>query len=126
MTPSIDHAHYELNREITAIGGHYAFLKEGILPYGNQTVLYYVGYAVVSSSCCGMGGVSYARVPGFVHALKYKVDDSGASISSLKPIIDPSIQKQISKMIQAKESIHQVEFLIQPQRCSYGVKFERR
>lgn len=106
----LDYTHPALNREINAIGGHYVFTKEVTMPFKGKTVLYYVGYAVINSSCCGMGGVCYARVPGFVRELKYKRDNSGAPISSIEPIHEKSIQKQIILIIQSTESIHQVEF----------------
>ncbi len=47
--------HPELNREITAIGGHYIWVKEGRLPFGDREVLYLVGYAVLDTTCCGVG-----------------------------------------------------------------------
>ena len=110
MTEPIDHVHYALNSEITAIGGHYVFLKEGILPYGNQNFLYYVGCAVMNSTCCGVGGIAFARVPGYIRDLKYKTDDTGSPISRLKPIIEKAAQVNIRKVLQETESVTQVEF----------------
>lgn len=106
----LDHAHLSLNNEITAIGGQYAFLKEGTLRFQEKTVLYYVGCAVLNSTCCGTGGVCFARVPGLVLDLKYRKDDSGASVSRVEPITDKTVQKQIRKILQDTEMVHQVEF----------------
>ena len=110
MTNRVDHVHHELNREITAIGGHYAFLKEKSMSYGEKIVLYYVGCAVLDSTCCGAGGVCFARVPGFVYDLKFSTDDAGAPISSIEPITDPTSQNRIRQVLQDTELVHQVDF----------------
>jgi hypothetical protein len=106
----LDHTHLRLNSEVTAIGGEYAFLKEGTLRFQEKTILYYVGCAVLNSTCCGTGGVCFARVPGVVRDLKYKTDDSGAPISRVEPITEKTVQKQIRKILQDAEMVHQVEF----------------
>jgi hypothetical protein len=106
----LDHTHLRLNSEVTAIGGEYAFLKEGTLRFQEKTILYYVGCAVLNSTCCGTGGVCFARVPGVVCDLKYKTDDSGAPISRVEPITEKTVQKQIRKILQDAEMVHQVEF----------------
>ena len=106
----LEHTHLKLNREVTAIGGEYAFLKESTLRFQEKTILYYVGCAVLNSTCCGTGGVCFARVPGVVHNLKYKTDDFGVPISLVEPIVDKSIQKQIRQRLQETEMVQQVEF----------------
>ena len=110
MTEPIDHVHYELNREIRAIGGHYAFVKETTLPYGDQAVLYYVGCAVMDSTCCGMGGIAFARVAGYIRDLKYKTDRSGTPISRIQPILDEASRIHIRTVLQETESVIQVDF----------------
>jgi hypothetical protein len=106
----LEHTHLRLNSEVTTIGGEYAFLKEGTLRFQEKTILYYVGCAVLNSTCCGTGGVCFARVPGVVYDLKYKIDDSGASVSRVEPITDKTIQKKIRKLLQDTEMVHQVDF----------------
>jgi hypothetical protein len=106
----LDCKHPELNSEITAIGGYYIFLKEVSIPFQDKTVLYWVGCAVFNSTCCGSGGISYARVPGFLHRQKYKTDLSGAHVSLVEPISNSLDQNNIRKIIQEKEMVHQVEF----------------
>ena len=107
----LDYAHPELNCEVTAIGGYYLFLKEVSLPYQGKTILYWVGCALFNSTCCGTGGISYARVAGFLHRKKYKTDSSGAQVSLVEPISNPLNQEKIRKILQHKEMVHQVEFL---------------
>jgi len=106
----LDHTHLRLNSEVTAIGGAYAFLKESSLRIQEKTILYYIGCAVLNSTCCGTGGVCFARVPGVVHDLKYKTDNDGAPISRVEPITDKTVQKEVSKILQDTEMVHQVEF----------------
>ena len=106
----LDHTHLTLNSEIAAIGGEYAFLKEATVRFQENTILYYVGCAVLNSTCCGTGGVCFARVPGVVYALKYKTDESGVPISRVQPITDKTFQKKIRKILQDTEMVHQVEF----------------
>jgi hypothetical protein len=106
----LDCPHPELNCEITAIGGYYLFLKEESIPYQNKTILYWVGCAVFNSTCCGSGGISFARVPGFLHRGRYKTDSSGVQVSLIEPISNSLEQEKIRKIIQEKEMVHQVEF----------------
>jgi hypothetical protein len=106
----LEHTHLRLNRNVTAIGGEYAFLKERTVRFQKKTILYYIGCAVLNSTCCGTGGVCFARVPGVVRDLKYKTDASGAPISRVEPITDKTDQKQIRKILQDTELVQQVEF----------------
>lgn len=106
----LDHTHLTLDSEITAIGGEVVFLKEGTVRFQENTILYYVGCAVMNSTCCGTGGVSFARVPGVVHDFKYKTDVSGAPVSMVEPITNKTIQKQLRKILQDTEMVQQVEF----------------
>jgi hypothetical protein len=106
----LDHTHLTLNSEITAIGGEYAFLKEGTVRFQEHTILYYVGCAVLNSTCCGTGGVCFARVPGIVHDFKYKTGASGSPVSTVEPIINKTTQKQLRKILQDTEMVQQVEF----------------
>ena len=106
----LDCPHPDLNCEIRAIGGYYTFLKEASMSYQHKTVLYWVGCAVFNSTCCGSGGVSFARVPGFLHRNRYKTDSSGARVSLVEPISTVPDQEKIRKIVQEREMIHQVEF----------------
>ena len=67
-----DFVHPDLGREVTAIGGYYVFDREIRLPYNGREILYFVGYAVLDSSCCGAGGCAYVFVPGFIIQWKYQ------------------------------------------------------
>ena len=105
-----EYIHHELNCEVTAIGGHYVLTKEVRLPFQGQEVLYIVGYAVVDNSCCGVGGMAYAVVPGFVLDWRGKTNGEGLAISLVDPIHDAATQREIRQLIERKEIVHQVRF----------------
>ena len=105
-----DFVHPRLGREVTAIGGHYVFGKEIRLPYNGRDLLYFVGYAVLDSTCCGVGGCAYVLVPGFIRQWKYKKNQDDCFISKMDPIQDFAMQKDVRKLIQKKEMVFQVTF----------------
>ena len=107
---TIDFAHPELEKEITAIGGHYVFTKEIRLPYRDREILYFVGYAVLDTTCCGAGGCAYVLVAGFITQWKYKTDQIDAALSQVEPIRDEMIQKELRRLIQKLEALCQVSF----------------
>ena len=107
---TIDFIHPELNKTVKAIGGEYVFIKEDVLPYQDQAVLYLIGCAIFDTTCCGTGGCCYARVPGFIRDSKYRTGNDGRPVSSVAPIADPSVQKEIRRAISSRETVQQIEF----------------
>lgn len=110
LSEVLDFMHPNLGQEITAIGGHYVFTSENRIPYGNRELLYYIGYAVLNSSCCGVGGCAYAFVPGFIRQWKYKKSGVDIPISKIEPIQDPLVQQKIGRFIKNRETIFQITF----------------
>jgi hypothetical protein len=106
-----DFMHPELDREITAVGGHYVFTKAVRMDFHNREVLYFLGYGVVDSSCCGVGGAAYALVPGFLINWKYRQTGDGVFVSRIEPICDSVEQQEIRRIIQKMEAIQQVTFI---------------
>jgi hypothetical protein len=107
---TVDFIHPELNQTVKAIGGEYVFIKEVVLTLKDQDVLYLIGCAVFDTTCCGAGGVCYARVPGFIRHSKYKTNEDGRPISRVTPIADPLTQREIRQAIGSRETVQQVEF----------------
>ena len=105
-----DFIHPRLGQEVTAIGGHYVFGKEVRIPFRGREILYFVGYAVLDSTCCGVGGVAYVLVAGFVWDWKFKKDQNESFISRIEPIGDPVVQKEVSRMIRPKGMVHQITY----------------
>ncbi len=103
--------HPELNRAVTAIGGHYLWVKEERLPFEGQEVLYLVGYVVLDTTCCGVGGFAGALVPGFVVEWKSAVSPEGRPVSQVKRVRDEAIQAEIRRRIRETEPVHQINFL---------------
>lgn len=113
MQPTIDiqdFVHPELGREVTAIGGHYVFGREIRLPYHGREILYFVGYAVLDSTCCGVGGCAYVLVPGFIKQWKCKKNQDDCFVFKVNPIRDEVLQKDVRRLIQKKEMVFQVTF----------------
>lgn len=109
-TDTQEFVHPRLGQEVTAIGGHYVFGKEIRCPYHGREILYFVGYAVLDSTCCGVGGCAYVLVAGFIKKWKFKKNDKDCTVSQIEPIQARLDQQQIRKMIQKKEMVYQVTF----------------
>jgi len=110
FTETQDFTHPQLGREVTAIGGHYVFGKEIRMPFHSREILYFVGYAVLDSTCCGVGGVAYVLVAGVLRQFKIKKNKNDCFISQIEPIRDPDVQKEIKSAIQKREMVYQVTF----------------
>ena len=110
FTESRDFAHPQLGREVTAIGGHYVFGNEIRMPFHSREILYFVGYAVLDSTCCGVGGVAYVLVAGFIKQWKIKKNHNDCFISVIEPIGDQVVQKEVRSLIQKREMVYQVTF----------------
>jgi hypothetical protein len=105
-----DFAHPRLGQEVTAIGGHYVFGKEIRMPFHGREILYFVGYAVLDSTCCGVGGVAYVLVAGFIQQWKLKKNQNECFVSRIQPIRDQATQEEVSRVIRKKEMVYQVSF----------------
>jgi len=110
FTDPRDFTHPQLGREVTAIGGHYVFGKEIRMPFHNREILYFVGYAVLDSTCCGVGGVAYVLVAGFIKQWKIKKNQDNCFNSVIEPIGELAVQKEVRSVIQKKEMVYQVTF----------------
>jgi hypothetical protein len=106
-----EYVHQHLNQEITAIGGRYYLVKEARLSFQGREVLYLVGHAAFDSTCCGVGGCAYALVPGFILHWRHMIDQRGLAVSQVEPIPDAALQRQIRRLIEGREAVHQITFL---------------
>ncbi|MCD6570570.1 MAG: hypothetical protein J7L53_07705 [Deltaproteobacteria bacterium] len=105
--------HPILNEEITAIGGHYMITKEEKLVYpptAGREILYFIGYAVVDTSCCS-SGCGYAIVPGYLVKWHIKKSDGGQDVSLVEPIKEDAYY-EVMHLIKSKEGVNQVHFLM--------------
>ena len=105
-----DFIHPVLNKAVRTISGHYILSQEKSLSYNGRNVLYFIGCAVVDTSCCGPGGCAYALVPGYIKDWKYKTDRDDLFVSRVEPIRDADVQSELRRMIIKKESVQQVNF----------------
>jgi hypothetical protein len=109
---AVDYIHRDLNQEVTAAGGHYVLVKEMCLPFQGREVLVLVGYTVFDTACCGMGGCSYAVVPGFVLDWRHRTGEDGWPVSRLEPVRDKVVQEELRRLIGEEErgGIQQILF----------------
>ena len=103
--------HFKLNEEIKSISGHMAFREEKRLNYDDKDILYYTGYSVTDSTCCGMGACLFAYVTGTVKKWHLKKASDGNPISEIEPITDEKTRKKIIDLIMNSEICTQVNFL---------------
>ncbi|MEE9497185.1 MAG: hypothetical protein V3V39_11715 [Desulfobacterales bacterium] len=106
-----DYIHPVLNEEIRTISGHYILRTENRLPFNDRQVLYFIGCAVVDSSCCGTGGCAYALVPGYIRQWKYKLNAGNLSVTKVELIRDKGDRQQLGQLIKEKEGVQQVNFI---------------
>jgi hypothetical protein len=97
------YAHHELNRDVTASGGHYRFTDEVRLPFEGREVLYLKGYAVFDTTCCGTGGCGCVQVQGFAEQWKAQKNAEGELVTLVGPIRDSALQKRIRNLIEKKK-----------------------
>jgi uncharacterized Fe-S cluster-containing radical SAM superfamily protein len=105
-----DFIHPVLNEEVRTISGYYMLGKEKRLFFRDREVLYYLGCAVVDSSCCGPGGFTYALVPGYIEQWKYKMSSDDRWVTQVKPLRDKADQEKLRRLIKEKELVQQVNF----------------
>jgi len=104
--------HPVLNEEVDAIGGHYVLTKEKTLLYKGRKILYYIGYGVVDTSCCGATGCGYAVIPGYIYQWHIKeTPDTGQAVTLVEPI-EKELQENVAKLIKLKAGVMQVHFLL--------------
>jgi hypothetical protein len=107
-----DYVHPRLNEEVTAIGGHYVSERDERIKINGREVLYILGYSVMDTSCCGVGGGRFAVVPGWLVRYKYRTDDAGLPVSEVDPVEDEwETRRAIIGMIEKKEKYCSVRFL---------------
>ncbi|OPX40578.1 MAG: hypothetical protein B1H13_06775 [Desulfobacteraceae bacterium 4484_190.3] len=102
--------HQELEKEVKSISGSYTLVEEEHLIYRGREVLYVVGFAMVDSSCCGVGGCRFINIPGYVVSWKREKDVSGLPVSEIEPITEEEEQKEIKKLLEFKYPHSQIHF----------------
>jgi hypothetical protein len=105
-----DYLHPRLNEPVDAVSGHYTLTDERRLAVTEGEVLYFTGYDVVDTACCGPGGCGYALVAGKIIDYAYRHDDDGRPVSRVAPIDDPALQDAVRRRIMAADHVSQVLF----------------
>jgi hypothetical protein len=110
MTP-LAYAHPELGETVTAIGGHYKLIEEHAMEVEGRKLLFFTGYALYDTSCCGTGGCGYAVVPGFVEHHRSRENDGGRPVSMVSPVTGERLRRNVIKAIKARVPVQHVNFL---------------
>jgi hypothetical protein len=104
------YTHPTLGEEIRAAGGHYVIAAEKRLPFQGREVLVATGYAMVDSSCCGLGGCGFALVPGYVTRWRGAQNQQGKIMSDTEPVREEREKAALRRLILASENVQQVNF----------------
>jgi hypothetical protein len=102
--------HPVLFEKVTAIGGHYSFVKEGTLSLKDRKILYFVGLGSVDTSCCGVGGCIYAYVPGYIIEDEITYNESGDRISEIAAV-EINDRPDVADILKLSENVTQVIFM---------------
>jgi hypothetical protein len=103
--------HPELNKPVTAIGGHYVITGEQKVGFKGEELLVFSGHAAFDTTCCGAGGCAYALVPGFIDSYRCLKDATGKWFSRVRPIRNERLRKEIEAVILKKTNMLQIQFL---------------
>ena len=103
--------HFKLDEEIKSISGHMAFTEEKRLSINDMDILFYTGFSVTDSTCCGMGACVFVYVIGTVKKWHLKKTSDGNQISEIETVTDEKTKKEIIDLIMNNETCTQVNFL---------------
>jgi hypothetical protein len=106
----MQYMHPLLNCEVHSIGGHYLISREGLFDDKDGKILYFIGYAITDSTCCGAGGCGYAIVAGHIIDYRSGMSKDGRCVSEIAPVQESKVE-EITQMLKGKEGVTQVHFL---------------
>ncbi len=106
-----EYVHVNLGEDIHARAGYYTRDREERIKYNGREILYALGGCRLDSTCCGgSANFGYAVVPGYLVAWKNKTNKEGLPVSEVAPISDNQTREEITRIIQEKEGIRNIEF----------------
>ncbi len=107
-----NYVHPDLQEEVTAVAGSYTPERELKINFNDRDILAIIGFSVIDTSCCGMGGGRFAVVPGYIINYKHSKNDEGKTLSTVEPIEDDwDTRREIIRLIEEQESYCNVRFL---------------
>ena len=111
MTKKREFEHFKLDEEVKSISGHMSFQKEKKIQFNGREILYYTGYSVTDSSCCGMGACIFSYVPGFITKWHIRANNGENPVSMVEPLSNEKDRKAVTKIIMENETCTQVNFM---------------
>ena len=100
--------------------GMKAHWGERTVVHQGRDVLYLLTDAVVDTVCCGDRVFHYATVLGYVKEWQSEKDEHGLPVSSVEPVADSTMQRQIEDLLKREDSELQVSFRSEQSRDSLG------
>lgn len=101
--------HPRLREEVRSIAGYYVLNREEILSHEGRKLLYWVGYGILDTSCCGVAGCGFALVGGYLSERGQEVPPGGEVISTVEEVL-PAEREEVAALIRRRESVAQVNF----------------
>ncbi len=106
----IEFVHDLVDTEIRSISGSYSYYDEKILASKGRDILYLTGVGCIDNSCCGVCGLAFVRVVGYIESWKDGVSDTGAPTSRIEPIRNEAEQQDIKATLATLFPHAQVNF----------------
>ena len=104
--------HDPIGEENRTISGWYMAHKEFKLNFNGDELLVVIGAGVIDNSCCGVGGCSYALIPGYIKKFKYRTDpETNQQVSTVEHVSDENDKKEIERLIKQTDYVTQVIFM---------------
>ncbi len=101
--------HPRLGEEVRSIAGYYVLNREEVLPHKGRELLYWVGYGILDTSCCGVTGCGFALVGGYLRERGKEVLPQGEVVSTVEEVL-PVEREEVAALIRRRESLVQVNF----------------
>lgn len=104
----VEYRHLQIGKEVRFLHGFYEVEKENVIKHRGRDLLVVIGHAILDNSCCGLSGLRYALVPGYILKWKYRSDENG-HISQVEPVHEDD-KEEIEEKLKSTEIISQVIF----------------
>ena len=117
MSPDMEHSRkimeytHSVGELVQFVSGAYAIDFERKLTYADREVLYLLGSTESLCNCCGdCGVIRFISIPGFIKAWQCKTNEAGLPVTEVEPINDPTIRREIKRILEAEHDLNNIEF----------------
>jgi hypothetical protein len=110
LSPRATYTHAPLGREVEALAGYYVVEAENRVSFEGREALVATGHMIINNCCCGVGGCSFALVPGYVLRWRSAQNEKGEPVSEVEPVRDEREKEALRALILASAKVQQVNF----------------